>query len=91
MISKIPALKAGFHIYCYISQALTPLQTVRYMKHTCTLAKLHVLAKKSHGLSFSILGLKPVNITRVAGKGYLNVSVPWRYLGLHQTVQLYQG
>jgi hypothetical protein len=28
---------------CYVSTALTPLQTVRYMKHTCTLTKLHVL------------------------------------------------
>ena len=27
-----------------ISPVLTPLQTVRYMKHTCTLAKFHILA-----------------------------------------------
>jgi hypothetical protein len=30
---------------CYVSKALTPLQTVRYMKHTCTLAKFHILAR----------------------------------------------
>jgi hypothetical protein len=36
---------------CYVSKALTPLQTVRYMKHTCPLTKLHMLA-------ICILGLK---------------------------------
>ena len=30
---------------CFISKALTPLINVRYTKHTCTLAKLHVLAR----------------------------------------------
>jgi hypothetical protein len=33
--------------FCYVSKALTPLQTVRYMKHTCTLTKLHILARYS--------------------------------------------
>ena len=29
---------------CYVSPVLTTLKTVRYMKHTCTLTKLHILA-----------------------------------------------
>ncbi len=31
---------------CYLSPVLTTLKTVRYMKHTCTLTKLHILASK---------------------------------------------
>jgi len=30
---------------CYVSPVLTPLQTVRYMKHTCTLTELQILAR----------------------------------------------
>ena len=28
---------------CYISPVLTTLDTVRYTKHTCTLAKFHIM------------------------------------------------
>ena len=30
---------------CYVSPILTTLKTVRYTKHTCNLAELHVLAR----------------------------------------------
>ena len=30
---------------CYVSPVLTTLKTIRYMKHTCTLTKLHILAR----------------------------------------------
>jgi hypothetical protein len=29
---------------CYVSAVLTALKTVRYTKHTCTLAKVHIMA-----------------------------------------------
>ena len=29
---------------CYVFRALTPPQTVRYMKHTCTLTRFHIMA-----------------------------------------------
>ncbi len=33
----------GYSADIYVSKALTPLQIVRYMKHTCTLTKLHIV------------------------------------------------
>ena len=43
------------HDICYVSPALTPLQTVRYTKRTCTLTKLHILV--SHNFKSSIFVL----------------------------------
>ncbi len=39
-----PGFQAAGDAICYVSPVLTPLQTVRYMKHTCTLAEFHILA-----------------------------------------------
>jgi len=30
---------------CYVSPVLMTLDTVRYTKHTCTLAKFHIMAR----------------------------------------------
>ena len=56
-----------------VSTALTPLQTVRYMKHTCTLSKYHILAAVLGAPSN--LGLILEHITNFSGIRTLSIRL----------------
>jgi hypothetical protein len=45
-----------------ISQVLTPLKFLRYMKHTCTLTKLHILASYLTPVLLSLNNKVPINV-----------------------------